>query len=46
MFKFRTMEHEKRDGIYLTRAGDMRITRVGRLLRKWKSWTRFRNCGM
>jgi lipopolysaccharide/colanic/teichoic acid biosynthesis glycosyltransferase len=36
MFKFRTMEHEKRDGIYLTRAGDMRITRVGRLLRKWK----------
>jgi len=36
MFKFRTMEHEKRDGIYLTRAGDLRITRVGRLLRKWK----------
>src|SRR5438128_10769753 len=26
MFKFRTMEYEKRDGIYLTRAGDMRIT--------------------
>ncbi len=36
MYKFRTMEHEKRDGIYLTRAGDLRITRVGRLLRKWK----------
>jgi len=36
MFKFRTMEHEKRDGLYLTRAGDLRITRVGRLLRKWK----------
>jgi lipopolysaccharide/colanic/teichoic acid biosynthesis glycosyltransferase len=36
MFKFRTMEHERRDGIYLTRAGDFRITRVGRLLRKWK----------
>ena len=36
MFKFRTMEHEKRDGIYLTRAGDLRVTQVGRLLRKWK----------
>jgi lipopolysaccharide/colanic/teichoic acid biosynthesis glycosyltransferase len=36
MYKFRTMEHEKRDGIYLTRAGDLRITRIGRLLRKWK----------
>jgi lipopolysaccharide/colanic/teichoic acid biosynthesis glycosyltransferase len=36
MFKFRTMEHEKQGGIHLTRAGDLRITRIGRVLRKWK----------
>lgn len=36
MFKFRTMENEKSGGVSLTRAGDLRITRVGRLLRKWK----------
>jgi lipopolysaccharide/colanic/teichoic acid biosynthesis glycosyltransferase len=36
MYKFRTMAVEKPGGIYLTRAGDMRITRIGRLLRKWK----------
>jgi lipopolysaccharide/colanic/teichoic acid biosynthesis glycosyltransferase len=37
MFKFRTMNTEK-DGfsVSLTRAGDLRITRVGRFLRKWK----------
>jgi len=35
MFKFRTMAHEQ-GGIHLTRAGDLRVTRVGRFLRKWK----------
>ncbi len=37
MFKFRTMKAE-RNGFHvsLTRAGDSRVTRVGRLLRKWK----------
>jgi lipopolysaccharide/colanic/teichoic acid biosynthesis glycosyltransferase len=37
MFKFRTMKTEKNGfNVSLTRAGDSRITRVGRLLRKWK----------
>ena len=37
MFKFRTMKTEKNGfDVSLTRAGDSRITRVGRLLRKWK----------
>ena len=37
MFKFRTMRTEKNGfNVSLTRAGDARITRVGRLLRKWK----------
>jgi lipopolysaccharide/colanic/teichoic acid biosynthesis glycosyltransferase len=37
MFKFRTMRTEKGGfNVSLTRAGDSRVTRVGRLLRKWK----------
>jgi lipopolysaccharide/colanic/teichoic acid biosynthesis glycosyltransferase len=37
MFKFRTMTTEKKGfSVSLTRAGDSRVTRVGRLLRKWK----------
>jgi lipopolysaccharide/colanic/teichoic acid biosynthesis glycosyltransferase len=37
MFKFRTMRTEKNGfNVSLTRAGDARITRVGRLLRRWK----------
>lgn len=37
MFKFRTMNTEKTGfNVSLTRAGDLRITRMGRLLRKWK----------
>jgi lipopolysaccharide/colanic/teichoic acid biosynthesis glycosyltransferase len=37
MFKFRTMKTEKNGfNVSLTRAGDSRVTRVGRLLRKWK----------
>ena len=37
MFKFRTMKTEKSgSNLALTRAGDPRITRVGRFLRKWK----------
>jgi lipopolysaccharide/colanic/teichoic acid biosynthesis glycosyltransferase len=37
MFKFRTMKTEKNGfDVSLTRAGDSRITRVGRFLRKWK----------
>jgi lipopolysaccharide/colanic/teichoic acid biosynthesis glycosyltransferase len=37
MFKFRTMKTEKNGfNVSLTRSGDSRITRVGRLLRKWK----------
>jgi lipopolysaccharide/colanic/teichoic acid biosynthesis glycosyltransferase len=37
MFKFRTMNTEKSGfNVSLTRAGDLRITRMGRLLRKWK----------
>lgn len=37
MFKFRTMNTKKNGfNVSLTRAGDLRITRMGRLLRKWK----------
>jgi lipopolysaccharide/colanic/teichoic acid biosynthesis glycosyltransferase len=37
MFKFRTMRAERAGfHVSLTRAGDSRVTRVGRLLRKWK----------
>jgi len=37
LWKFRTMQHHGNEtGPALTRSGDPRITRVGRLLRKWK----------
>jgi len=37
MFKFRTMTTERAGfHVSLTRAGDSRVTRMGRLLRKWK----------
>lgn len=37
MYKFRTMAHQvSRRGSLLTRAGDSRVTRIGRVLRKWK----------
>jgi lipopolysaccharide/colanic/teichoic acid biosynthesis glycosyltransferase len=37
LLKFRTMTHSKcQHGPGLTRAGDARVTRVGRVLRKWK----------
>ncbi len=35
VLKFRTMTHGAR-GVGLTRAGDARVTRIGRILRKWK----------
>jgi lipopolysaccharide/colanic/teichoic acid biosynthesis glycosyltransferase len=37
LFKFRTMHHRREHmGAGVTRAGDTRVTRIGRLLRKWK----------
>jgi lipopolysaccharide/colanic/teichoic acid biosynthesis glycosyltransferase len=37
LFKFRTMHHRREQmGPGVTRAGDSRVTRIGRLLRKWK----------
>ena len=37
MYKFRTMKTERSgSNVGLTRAGDSRVTRVGRFLRKWK----------
>ncbi|MBV8053478.1 MAG: sugar transferase [Acidobacteriaceae bacterium] len=37
MLKFRTMFHRSRDGSApLTRKGDSRVTRVGKILRRWK----------
>ena len=37
MFKFRTMKTERSvSNVGLTRAGDSRVTRMGRFLRKWK----------
>lgn len=37
LFKFRTMHHRREQmGPGVTRAGDTRVTRIGRLLRKWK----------
>jgi len=37
LWKFRTMQQrDSETGPALTRCGDPRITRVGRLLRKWK----------
>jgi lipopolysaccharide/colanic/teichoic acid biosynthesis glycosyltransferase len=37
LLKFRTMTHKRREpGPAVTRAGDLRITPAGRLLRKWK----------
>lgn len=37
MYKFRTMvAHADREGPALTHSGDPRVTRVGRILRKWK----------
>src|SRR5439155_24916333 len=36
ILKFRTMRVSQRPGPLLTTAGDPRVTRVGRVLRRWK----------
>jgi lipopolysaccharide/colanic/teichoic acid biosynthesis glycosyltransferase len=36
VLKFRTMHHREEVGVQLTRKGDARITKPGRLLRRWK----------
>ena len=49
LFKFRTMAHKPgQAGPGITRQGDVRITRVGRVMRKWKldEWPQFINVAL